>query len=190
MTDVHRQGKRPKGITDTMHRAIRQAKREHYENDIIHNLMTQLNGPAKSSGKQHRSPQMQAGKASPASSASGKTALNSTPRQDEFPNLVHMITTRSSVLKGTGKQEGGMEKQNSKGTSTDYSTDAVEEAALKEENERIRQLCAVEEEKLTRMEKQINEENKAQMLRLQLYKQKIDKLKKIVALEIFPTEEV
>jgi hypothetical protein len=39
------------------------------------------------------------------------------------------------------------------------------------------------------MEKEIKEENKAQKLRLQLYRQKIEKLKKIVALEIFPEEE-
>ena len=47
----------------------------------------------------------------------------------------------------------------------------------------------MEEEKLARLEEQITQENKTQHLRLQLYKQKIDKLKKIVALEIFPEEE-
>jgi hypothetical protein len=44
MTDVQRGARRSKGITGTMHKVIKQAKRENYENEVIHNLMAQLNG--------------------------------------------------------------------------------------------------------------------------------------------------
>ena len=120
MTDAHRPGKRSKGITDAMHRTIRQGKREHYENDIIHNLLAQLNGPAKPNlkitGPRHTPT------ASPASSHSNKHGSRAVSSPNEFPNLVRMIHTRSSLV-----QEGKLEPTE-KLSNSDYSTQAEEEA--------------------------------------------------------------
>ena len=149
--------------------------------------MAQLNGHRPSPSKKMAAVAKPV-KPSPASSATGKNALKTQTNPEEFPHLVDMIITRSTLMQGQGKDATeDTVKLTTKNSSNENSTDTSEyEAALKEENDRIRQLCAVEEEKLARMEKQINEENKAQKLRLQLYRQKIDRLKKIVALEIFP----
>jgi hypothetical protein len=71
--------------------------------------------------------------------------------------------------------------------STGYSTQSEEEV-LREENERFRELCAVEEGRLQRLEKAIENENKVQLIRRQLYEESIKKLKRMAGVELFPSE--
>lgn len=72
--------------------------------------------------------------------------------------------------------------------STEYSSQSEEEA-LKAENQRIRELCASEQGRLAKLEKLIANEEKTQLLKRHMYEQNIERLRKIAALEIFPSDD-
>ena len=105
--------RRGKGITTVMHQAIKHSKREQYENHTIHNLLAKFNPHRTDTPHHHET----------VDKASAKVK-SSNP--EEFPHLVNLIKTRSSLLQEKSQNQMKDLKLSGKISSTDYSTNASE----------------------------------------------------------------
>lgn len=172
--------KRYPGITDTIRNTLLQAKRQSQQTDLVDDLMQKLNSSPKKAaqinlqGAPHAPQQCQQG---PASRNAGVHCSKHHPNQVSVSRQMRTLLQPSQqVLKRVLSADKVSIRMNAsrlarKGKlhtagllgqspailskkSTGYSTQSEEEA-LKEENLRFRELCAAEEGRLLRLEKEI-----------------------------------
>jgi len=166
--------KRFPGITETMRKTLLQSHRQSEQRPIVDDIMNKLNTPKKNCLSGHQSPLANRQQHGQLQFLKEEALLNDHHRLQQpsvsrkmggllqpAHNLrkilsadkvsIRMNASRSGKGKGhnglLGKPMAILSKK-----STGYSTQSEEEA-LKEENEKIREMCAAEEGRLLRLEK-------------------------------------
>lgn len=197
--------KRYPGITETMRNTLLQAHRQSHQNGIMDDLMNKLNA----SPKRVAQPSAQEGRTSPqrgnTTQLQNGEKLHITKHHDQPVSvsrqmgallrpaqngLKRVLSLDKASLRMNASRLGRRGKKHAAGLlgqpaavlskkSTGYSTQSEEEA-LKEENERMRELCLAEEDRMQWLVREIEKEKKVQLIRRQLFEEGIKRLKRKV----------